>query len=97
MIPMDYIAEWRATAPWEQTSQVEQDLALSRALVEMFQRDEIADRVAFRGGTALYKLHLPPARYSSPAWDQVSGGQWPATARRQAGQKSAVFRSISST
>lgn len=64
MIPADYIVEWRASAPWPQSSQVEQDLLLSRALVELFQHDEIAEAAAFRGGTALYKLHLPPARYS---------------------------------
>lgn len=31
MIPLDFITEWRATAPWIQDSQVEQDLILSRA------------------------------------------------------------------
>jgi len=45
--------------------QVEQDLVISRALVELFARPAIADSLAFRGGTALYKLHLrPAARYS---------------------------------
>lgn len=38
---------------------------ISRALVEIFSRPELAQALAFRGGTALYKLHLhPPARYS---------------------------------
>lgn len=65
MIPFDFITEWRATAPWVQDSQVEQDLILSRALVEIFDLPEARDALAFRGGTALYKLHLtPPARYS---------------------------------
>ena len=65
MIPADFIAEWRAQAPWTQAAQVEQDLAISRALVEMFRDDEVARAVAFRGGTALFKLHLSPApRYS---------------------------------
>ena len=33
--------------------------------MEIFQRDRIADTLAFRGATALYKLHLAPAaRYS---------------------------------
>lgn len=45
--------------------QVEQDLVISRALVELFSRPAIANALAFRGGTALYKLHLrPAARYS---------------------------------
>ena len=65
MIPFDYITEWRATAPWIQDAQVEQDLVLSRALVALFQAPPLARSLAFRGGTALYKLHLTPAaRYS---------------------------------
>ena len=65
MIPFDYITEWRATAPWVQDVQVEQDLVLSRALVAIFQAPTLASSFAFRGGTALYKLHLAPAaRYS---------------------------------
>ena len=65
MIPRAFITEWRASAPWSADAWVEQDLIISRALVEMFRVDDIADRLAFRGGTALYKLHLhPAARYS---------------------------------
>lgn len=65
MIARDYITEWRAQAPWVADAQVEQDLVISRALVEIFSAPEIASRLAFRGGTALFKLHLrPPARYS---------------------------------
>jgi predicted nucleotidyltransferase component of viral defense system len=65
MIPRDYITEWRALAPWVQDFQVEQDLVISRALVEIFSHPLLAGALAFRGGTALYKLHLkPPARYS---------------------------------
>ena len=65
MIPRDYISEWRARAPWIQDFQVEQDLVISRALVDMFSDPVLAKSVAFRGGTALYKLYLtPPARYS---------------------------------
>ena len=65
MIPADFIAEWRGQAPWVQSSQVEQDLVISRALVEIFSDDDLARALAFRGGTALFKLHLTPApRYS---------------------------------
>lgn len=65
MIPRDYITEWRAQAPWVQDVQVEQDLVISRALVEIFSDPVLADALAFRGGTALYKLYLTPAaRYS---------------------------------
>lgn len=65
MIPRDYITEWRKHAPWVQDYQVEQDLVISRALVEIFSHPVLAEALAFRGGTALYKLHLKPAvRYS---------------------------------
>jgi predicted nucleotidyltransferase component of viral defense system len=65
VIPRDFITEWRTHAPWVSDLQVEQDLVISRALVELFSRPSIAGALAFRGGTALYKLHLrPPARYS---------------------------------
>ncbi|MFO0696692.1 MAG: nucleotidyl transferase AbiEii/AbiGii toxin family protein [Polyangiales bacterium] len=65
MIPRDFITEWRDRAPWVLDRQVEQDLVISRALVELFSREPIARSLAFRGGTALYKLHMKPAaRYS---------------------------------
>ncbi len=64
MIDRAYISEWQQTAPWPQRYQVEQDLIICRAMVEIFNHPLLADQLAFRGGTALYKLHLPPARYS---------------------------------
>lgn len=65
MIPRDFITEWRAYAPWVDDAQVEQDLVIARALVELFRRPVIARALAFRGGTALNKLHFrPAARYS---------------------------------
>ena len=65
MIPRDYITEWRAVAPWVQDLQVEQDLVISRALIALFSNPDIAASLAFRGGTALFKLFLTPAaRYS---------------------------------
>lgn len=65
MIPRDYITAWRASAPWVVDAQVEQDLAICRALVAIFGQPLLADALAFRGGTALYKLYLTPAlRYS---------------------------------
>jgi predicted nucleotidyltransferase component of viral defense system len=64
MIPLDFITAWRSHAPWPQLSQVEQDLIICRALVELYSHPLLAENLAFRGGTALFKLHLPPARYS---------------------------------
>lgn len=64
MIPQAYINEWQQFAPWPLRSQVEQDLIICRALVETFNHPFLTDKLAFRGGTALFKLHLAPARYS---------------------------------
>jgi predicted nucleotidyltransferase component of viral defense system len=71
VIPRDYITEWRAVAPWVQDFQVEQDLVISRALVQIFSHAYLRDALAFRGGTALYKLHLRPAARSSEDIDLV--------------------------
>ena len=78
MIPRDYITQWRERAPWSEDFQVEQDLVISRALVAIFSDPVLAGALAFRGGTALYKLYLtPPARYSEDI-DLVQVGPGPA-------------------
>ncbi len=65
MIPKPYIAKWQEYAPWNEFLQVEQDLIISRTLVEIFTDDFLRENLAFRGGTALHKLYLNPApRYS---------------------------------
>ena len=52
-------------APWAEFSQVEQDLIISRTIVELFSDTFLREHLAFRGGTALHKLYLNPApRYS---------------------------------
>lgn len=71
MIPADFIAEWRAQTRWPTDEQVEQDLVVSRALVEIFEDPEIAGAVALRGGAALHKLHFSPARRYSEDIDLV--------------------------
>ena len=65
MIPRAHITHWRGSVPWADDAQVEQDLVLSRAVVEIFGDEAIAKRVVLRGGTALHKLLIsPPVRYS---------------------------------
>lgn len=71
MIPSDAIAQWRAQARWAADEQVEQDLVLSRALVEIFADAELAGALALRGGTALHKLFFSPARRYSEDIDLV--------------------------
>jgi len=67
MIPQAFIYEWRQTAPWKTNDQVEQDLVICRALVELFSDDFLSSNLALRGGTALHKLFISPQnRYSYP-------------------------------
>lgn len=65
MIPETNITAWSQTAPWGEPRQVEQDLIISRALVEIFNHELLGSTLRFRGGTALNKIIFPqPLRYS---------------------------------
>lgn len=65
MIPRANVTAWRSVAPWAVDAQVEQDLVISRALVDLYSHPASRDSLAFRGGTALHKLFLvTPGRYS---------------------------------
>ena len=65
MIPRMNIIAWSNVAPWSDPRQVEQDLLISRAIVDLFSDDMLRRELRFRGGTALNKLHFPaPLRYS---------------------------------
>jgi predicted nucleotidyltransferase component of viral defense system len=65
MIPQAHITEWSRQVPWQSNEQVEQDLVICRALVEIFSDEWLASSLAFRGGTALHKLYLhTQSRYS---------------------------------
>ena len=65
MIPAQNIVSWSQVAPWAEQRQIEQDLIISRALVDIFSDPFLSQELRFRGGTALNKLHFPePLRYS---------------------------------
>lgn len=65
MIPQANIIEWRAFAPWLSDAQVEQDLVLSKAIIQIYSNPILRAQLAFRGGTALNKIYFnPPTRYS---------------------------------
>ncbi len=65
MIERTFILEWQNTAPWPLIAQIEQDLIISRALVNLYENKIIKANLAFKGGTALNKLFFNPAtRYS---------------------------------
>lgn len=65
MIPAAHITDWERRAPWPTREQIEQDLLLSRLIIEIANDEYLGDELVFRGGTCLHKLHLPAAlRYS---------------------------------
>ena len=58
MLPRGEILAGRADhAPWADEDDVEQDLLLTRALCDVFADGFLREHLAFRGGTALHKLH----------------------------------------
>lgn len=59
MIQRPYLLEWRKSAPWQLESQIEQDLVLSRALVQLFSNKITQEDVALRGGTDLTPIFDP--------------------------------------
>jgi predicted nucleotidyltransferase component of viral defense system len=56
LIPIAYLREWSAHAPWPDLRQVEQDLIISRALCGLFASERLQGKISFRGGTAIHKL-----------------------------------------
>ena len=65
MIDQSSLLLWKQIVPWPNELQVEQDLVISRALINIFNHPILKTSLAFRGGTALQKLFFPkPLRYS---------------------------------
>jgi predicted nucleotidyltransferase component of viral defense system len=65
MIDERFLRAWREYAPWPNEFQIEQDLIISRILVEIFKDPYLSDHLVFRGGTALNKLFSQKSlRYS---------------------------------
>lgn len=65
MIDNQSLVYWRQFAPWVNSRQIEQDLVISRALIDMFNHPLLKSELAFRGGTALQKCFYETAtRYS---------------------------------
>ena len=77
MIDQQCILDWRKQFPWSIMQQVEQDLLISRAVVAIYSDDFLASRLAWRGGTALYKLHLKPVQAPSQAAGSLQRGHRP--------------------
>lgn len=54
MIPRPAIVEWGRTVPWPTVDQIEQDLLLSRLIVEIANDAYLGEELVFRGGTCLH-------------------------------------------
>lgn len=65
MIPQSNITAWQQNAPWDSDAQIEQDLLLSKIIIELYRDSLISENLALRGGTAIQKLCLKSSnRYS---------------------------------
>ena len=65
MIQVENLREWQTKVAWRDLQHVEQDLILSRILCDLYGSPMLAEKLAFRGGTAINKLLYPkPLRYS---------------------------------
>jgi len=65
MIPPMHLTHWRGKAPWGSDAQIEQDLVLTKALIQLYSDPLLTEAFVFRGGTAMQKLFYDsPTRYS---------------------------------
>lgn len=71
MIARAHITAWAAAAPWPFEYQIEQDLLLSRLMIEIAQHPLLGSELHMRGGTCLHKLVLPAAQRYSEDLDYV--------------------------
>ena len=56
MITQADIAHWRTHVPWISPEDVEQDLVLSRLIIQFARHQLLGKELLFRGGTCLHKL-----------------------------------------
>ena len=65
MMHRNEIIQWGVDHPWQNENQIEQDLLLSRAMIEIANDELLGQELTLRGGTAFHKLFLSePYRYS---------------------------------
>lgn len=74
MISSTQLTHWATVVPWISSDQVEQDLVLSRLIVEIAQDPYLGDELVFRGGTCLHKLYETGAARYSEDLDYVRRG-----------------------
>ena len=69
MIPAQNIIAWGRSVPWGEQRQVEQDLIISRALVELFNDPFLREQLRFRGGgrKSRFRAKILSSRYARAA------------------------------
>jgi predicted nucleotidyltransferase component of viral defense system len=77
MIPITDIRAWGNVVPWKNVEQIEQDLVISRSLVEIYSNKLLTEKLAFRGGTALHKLYFSAQPRYSEDIDLVQKNEGP--------------------
>jgi predicted nucleotidyltransferase component of viral defense system len=91
VIPREDIVAWSRSIGWPTDDQVEQDLMLSRLIVELAQDPYLGEEHVFRGGTCLHKLYETGAgRYSGDSLSGVDAGQ--ESRRRRGGEARRVMQ-----
>lgn len=71
MIARAHVTAWASKAPWPFEYQIEQDLLLSRLMIEIANDTLLGSELRMRGGTCLHKLVLPEAQRYSEDLDYV--------------------------
>jgi len=65
MIDQHSLINWKKYAPWPSEVQVEQDLIISRALIEIFNHPLLSEELSLRGGACMQRCFFnQPLRYS---------------------------------
>ncbi|MEG9862749.1 MAG: nucleotidyl transferase AbiEii/AbiGii toxin family protein [Parvularculales bacterium] len=65
MISPEYLDEWAEHVPWVDNDQIEKDLIVSKAMLDIYSQPKLRENYPMRGGTAFNKLHrATPARFS---------------------------------
>lgn len=77
MVPQAALNAWAQHAPWQDELDIEQDLILSRSIIEIANHPLLGDALAFRGGTSLHKLHVDQPWRSSNDLDYVRTNHGP--------------------
>ena len=84
MITEADIAHWQRHAPWPTLEQIEQDLVLSRLIIEIANHPSLRDELVFRGGTCLHTVSISARSILSASSALASAAKESMSCRRPA-------------